>query len=168
MKEMEFTGKIIRRGNTSYYELKFNGFEFCHDFIWLFVEDWKRGSRQAWGYYGTAPKGLAIMMLGISVCHQGHGPFCASSNAGWTGHPHYHWIGCYNGWRSYKATTLKLYDQFAKEVIAHLPDEWTMTTGEIKQWVRKQQTKQRKYGKSKETNREKGSPRRKPVRRKHQ
>lgn len=34
---------------------------------------------------------------------------------------------------------LKRYKQFAQEIVAHLPDEWTMTSDEVLAWLKKKE-----------------------------
>lgn len=113
----------------------------------------------AWGYDGKSPDLLSVGVLSITL-----GGFTSEMG-----------FNCKVCWRYYSKNgdrllptpryklrfrdrVLKLYRKFTQQVVSKLPDNWEMTTAEIKAWIKdhnklpaciKHQPNQRKHGKEK-------------------
>lgn len=93
----------------------------------------------SWGYCGKGPEVLAVTILSIYAGIPYTDKLHPSNNRIATIH--------YLGFRSNQTFYLgdawvkKHYKAFTKEVIAKLPDSWTMTEADIDEWVKKQEEK---------------------------
>lgn len=89
----------------------------------------------SWGYEGNGSELLAVSLLGIYGA-----PY-------WVGNIRSHLSGggprraSLNSIVEQRAFVKKHYKAFATEVIANLPDNWTMTMEDIDRWVKEQETK---------------------------
>lgn len=156
---VKFYGEKFTKKGTVYYHTTIDGHRFCTDFTEFLLtnaeagklDDWYAcgteepgkpypqfavGTVPAWGYYGTGPQRLALALLALSSTRPWDVVYSDCTDAEWS---------------RIRRIARKYYRQFAKEIIAHLPDEWTLSADEVKAWVRKQE--QRKYGKAKKARR---------------
>lgn len=150
MKPLVFTGvmrdQIRGKKHYNFYSLRADGVRICQDVSYYFTS--KHDGPCTWGYYGEGSLKLSLVLLGISICHAGFSPLNDSpgynSAVVWNGHPYF---ACrISGWIFKHATVLRLYRKFAKEVLAKLPANWSMTTDDINAWIKneKQTTKSTK------------------------
>lgn len=96
------------------------------------VDDWN--SSYTWGYEGHGSALLAITLLGF------YGARSLMGNIGshFTEGP----LPKRGGTHEEQAAFVKKhYQAFASEVIANLPDNWTMTMEDIDKWVKEQENK---------------------------
>lgn len=114
----ELSGKIYK-GKTGWIYLSYEyGATFCHDFTDR-VSEYKplMYATPSWGGgvvdYGAKRMAIALLFMA-----------------------HRDWFG-----RVDIAT--EHYKQFAKEVVANLPDEWSMSKAEIRKWVKEKERKKK-------------------------
>lgn len=120
----EFSGKIYKGQNYWTYESYYDGYTFCHDLTDAYGEcemgqTLGKFCPPSWGG-GVVDRGayrMALVMLGLTA------------NGGWDTH---------------RKTVNRYYKQFAKEVVAHLPDNWSMSKAEILKWIEKKEKKRKK------------------------
>lgn len=132
----ELSGKIYKGKQSWQYSTMYHGDEFCHDFTEEF--DWagriydKDGDlcpdeiTPSWGG-GVVDDGAERLAVVLLVCaHSGYDDVeymekVASAVV--------------------EERVNNLYRQFAKEVVAHLPDNWSMSKAEILEWIDKKEKK---------------------------
>lgn len=85
----------------------------------------------AWGYSGQAPIITAAVILGIygNLHARGSGTNIPAASS--------HLIGAHSGPVLGINFVRKHYQQFAEEVVAKLPDNWTLTFKDIDEWIRR-------------------------------
>lgn len=142
-----FSGSVTKAQGSSYYHLKFNGdmLPLCGGALYSDcgelsrIESYNLGSYATpllygWGYDSKDSRILAITMLGM---YAGAGGMAAVSHV-----PPYHPFPPKfpNIWAA-REFVKKHYKAFTTEVIADLPDNWTMTMEDIDKWVKGKEKK---------------------------
>lgn len=124
----EFSGRIIRASGSCYYESKYKGSQFCHDFTDVFI-DTRNRETPSWGYQGTGSERMAVAVLAIALAP----PLTMGGTR---------FRQLYTG-RLSDATRWEMrsiiepaYKHFAKDVIANLPDNWVMSRRQVRKWIR--------------------------------
>lgn len=95
----------------------------------------KHSDSYAWGYSGQAPIITAAVILGIygNLHARGSGTNLPAASS--------HLIEAHSGPVLGIGFVKKHYQQFAEEMIAKLPDNWTLTFKEITAWIKNQGSK---------------------------
>lgn len=85
----------------------------------------------AWGYDGEGPELLAITMLASALYPQWESSWVAIGSYG-SRH--------YSPWKHpARDLILKHYRAFTEEIVANLPDSWTMTSDDVLAWLEKKE-----------------------------
>lgn len=128
-----FTGEIINGEGTEYFEYGFDagadGQRSCGGWSQELITGKKghefTGDTLAWGYDGNSSRLLAINILTTAL------------DPDWLCFPNYN-DACRHKDR---ALILKHYIAFTKEIVANLPDSWTMTSDEVLAWIKAKEDK---------------------------
>lgn len=149
MKPLVFTGlmrdQIRGKKHYNFYSLRADGVRICQDAAYCFTK--KHTGPCTWGYYGEGSLKLSLVLLGISICHEGGSPtridpgfWGYAHQIVWRGHPHFLRDS------EKRNEVLRLYHKFTKDVTAKFSAKWTMTTDDINAWIKneKQTTKSTK------------------------
>lgn len=127
-----FTGRIVNGKERDYF---YYDFDVCCHGVKKSCGGWSQelisgepghgsdGDTLAWGYDGDSPRLLSVNMLATTLHPE------------WLLFPNYFNAYCHKD----RALILKRYRAFAKEVVANLPDSWTMTSDEVLAWLKKKE-----------------------------
>lgn len=167
---VKFYGEKFTKKGTVYYHTTIDGHRFCTDFTEFLLtksearklDDWYDceseelakphqqfavGTVPSWGDCGTGSQRLALALLALT----------SNKNRPWN----VVYSDCTDAeWRRIRRIVRKYYRQFAQQIIAHLPDKWTLSVDEVKAWVHKQEAQRKANGKAKKTKRRRRQTRR--------
>lgn len=129
MQRQTFSGVIELGQSTNYYwtDKLESCAGFALDLIVGHAELHEHNNGFGWGYDGDCADLLSVALLASSLY------------PGWQ----VEWEnedGLFEAWRHPdRDRILKHYRAFTEEIVAHLPDEWTMTSDEVLAWLKKKE-----------------------------
>lgn len=124
----ELSGKIYKGATTWRYESTYYGSTYCHDFT-KEVTRIAYACPPSWGgkVVDNGALRMAVCMLMLAHCAAFVVPYDYPYDLG-----------------RICSIARKHYKQFAKEVVAKLPDSWSMSKAEVLDWIEKQERKRRR------------------------